>query len=48
MKVIDFKNASCKHCYKCVRSCSVKAIKVRDAQATIMDVRRMPRPLSAI
>ena len=37
MKVIDFKNASCKHCYKCVRSCSVKAIKVRDAQATIMD-----------
>lgn len=37
MKVIDFKNASCKHCYKCVRSCSVKAIKVKDAQATIMD-----------
>ena len=30
MKVIDFKNASCKHCYKCVRSCSVKAIKVKD------------------
>ncbi len=37
MKVIDFKNASCKHCYKCVRSCSVKAIQVKDAQATIMD-----------
>ena len=37
MKVIDFKNASCKQCYKCVRSCSVKAIKVKDAQATIMD-----------
>ena len=28
MKIIDFKTASCKHCYKCVRSCSVKAIKV--------------------
>lgn len=37
MKVIDFKNASCKHCYKCVRSCSVKAIQVKNAQATIMD-----------
>ena len=36
MKVIDFKTASCKHCYKCVRSCSVKAIRVRDAQAQIM------------
>lgn len=36
MKIIDFKNASCKHCYKCVRSCSVKAIKVKNAQAEIM------------
>ncbi|MEE1243992.1 [Fe-Fe] hydrogenase large subunit C-terminal domain-containing protein [Frisingicoccus sp.] len=36
MKIIDFKNANCKHCYKCVRSCSVKAIKVKDAQAQIM------------
>mgnify|MGYP003291362208 CR=1 FL=1 len=36
MKIIDFKNASCKHCYKCVRSCSVKAIKVKNAQAQIM------------
>lgn len=37
MKVIDFKNASCKHCYKCVRSCSVKAIQVKNAQAAIME-----------
>ena len=36
MKIIDFKTASCKHCYKCVRSCSVKAIKVKNAQAQIM------------
>ena len=36
MKIIDFKNASCKHCYKCVRSCSVKAIRVKNAQAQIM------------
>ena len=36
MKIIDFKNASCKHCYKCVRSCSVKAIQVKNAQAQIM------------
>lgn len=37
MKVIDFKDASCKHCYKCVRSCSVKAIRVIHAQAQIMN-----------
>lgn len=36
MKIIDFKDASCKHCYKCVRSCSVKAIRVKNAQAQIM------------
>ncbi len=37
MKVIDFKDASCKHCYKCVRSCTVKAIRVIHAQAQIMN-----------
>ena len=37
MKIIDFKKASCKHCYKCVRSCSVKAIRVKNAQAEIMN-----------
>ena len=37
MKVIDFQNASCKHCYKCVRNCSVKAISVRHEQAHIMN-----------
>lgn len=37
MKVIDFQNASCKHCYKCVRNCSVKAISVRHEQAHIME-----------
>lgn len=36
MSIIDFKNASCKHCYKCVRTCSVKAIRVKNAQAQIM------------
>lgn len=36
MNIIDFKNASCKHCYKCVRICSVKAIRVKNAQAQIM------------
>ena len=37
MKVIDFKSANCKHCYKCVRECSVKAIRVQNAQARIME-----------
>lgn len=36
MKVIDFQDAHCKHCYKCVRNCSVKAISVRNEQAHIM------------
>ncbi len=37
MKVIDFKKASCRNCYKCVRSCAVKAIRVTDGQAAIME-----------
>jgi iron only hydrogenase large subunit-like protein/uncharacterized Fe-S cluster-containing protein len=37
MKVIDFLDANCKNCYKCVRHCSVKAIRVRDGQAQIMN-----------
>ena len=36
MRVIDFKDASCKHCYKCVRYCEVKAISVENEQAHIM------------
>ncbi|MEG0720361.1 MAG: [Fe-Fe] hydrogenase large subunit C-terminal domain-containing protein [Lachnospiraceae bacterium] len=36
MKVIDFQDAQCKHCYKCVRNCSVKAISVRNEQAHII------------
>ena len=36
MQVIDFKDARCRHCYKCVRHCAVKAISVRDEQARIM------------
>lgn len=37
MKVIDFKDAGCKHCYKCVRYCEVKAISVQNEQAHIME-----------
>ncbi|MGO5051142.1 [Fe-Fe] hydrogenase large subunit C-terminal domain-containing protein [Lachnospiraceae bacterium LCP25S3_G4] len=37
MKVIDFQDASCKHCYKCVRHCSVKAISVKNEQAHILE-----------
>lgn len=36
MKVIDFKDAKCRHCYKCVRNCRVKAIAIRDEQAHII------------
>lgn len=36
MRVIDFKDARCRHCYKCVRNCEVKAISVEHEQAHIM------------
>ncbi|MCI8405249.1 MAG: PAS domain-containing protein [Clostridia bacterium] len=36
MKVIDFKDAKCRHCYKCVRNCAVKAIAVENEQARIL------------
>lgn len=36
MNVIDFQDASCRHCYKCVRNCSVKAISVKNEQAHII------------
>ena len=36
MRVIDFRDASCRHCYKCVRHCEVKAISVVNEQAHIM------------
>lgn len=36
MKVIDFKDAKCRHCYKCVRNCKVKAIAVQNEQARVL------------
>lgn len=39
MKIIDFSGSRCKHCYKCVRSCEVKAINVRNSQAAIDETR---------
>ena len=36
VEIIDFKATKCKHCYKCVRYCEVKAIQVRDGRAVIM------------
>lgn len=36
MKVIDFKDAKCRHCYKCVRHCMVKAIAIENEQAHIL------------
>jgi len=36
MSVLQFKKANCKNCYKCVRNCPVKAIKIEDHQAQII------------
>lgn len=36
MNIINFNKANCKNCYKCVRSCPVKAIKIKDEQAEIV------------
>ncbi|MFV0341738.1 MAG: [Fe-Fe] hydrogenase large subunit C-terminal domain-containing protein [Anaerocolumna sp.] len=37
MNVIGFKEAQCRNCYKCVRTCEVKAISVKNEQAQIMN-----------
>lgn len=39
MKLIDFSGSRCKHCYKCVRCCTVKAINIQDSQAVIDESR---------
>jgi len=38
-KYLEFRNARCKDCYKCLRECPVKAIEVKDHQARIIDDR---------
>ncbi|MBP1926496.1 iron only hydrogenase large subunit-like protein/uncharacterized Fe-S cluster-containing protein [Sedimentibacter acidaminivorans] len=37
MKILDFFPANCRNCYKCVRNCSVKAIKMVNDQAQIVE-----------
>lgn len=34
---LEFKPSSCKNCYRCLRECPVKAIKVVDQKAVIME-----------
>lgn len=36
MSIIQFKEANCKNCYKCIRSCPVNAIAFRNDQAEII------------
>lgn len=36
---LEFRNAKCKDCYKCLRECPVKAIEVKDHQARIIENR---------
>ena len=37
MNILQFKKANCKNCYKCVRNCPVKAIRIVDQQAQIVE-----------
>lgn len=39
MDYINFSNARCKNCYKCLRACLVKAIKFKNGQAEIVQDR---------
>ncbi|MCY6369606.1 [Fe-Fe] hydrogenase large subunit C-terminal domain-containing protein [Clostridium ganghwense] len=39
MNYMNFSNASCKNCYKCLRSCPVKAIRFKNQQAEIVEER---------
>ncbi|PAB58211.1 [Fe-Fe] hydrogenase large subunit C-terminal domain-containing protein [Anaeromicrobium sediminis] len=36
MNILNFSKANCKNCYKCLRSCPVKAIKIKNEQAEIV------------
>ncbi len=36
MNVINFQDANCAHCYKCLRNCDVKAIRIKNGQAQIV------------
>ena len=38
MGVIGFRKAKCKDCYKCVRLCEVKAIRIKDEHAQFVAV----------
>lgn len=37
MNIIQFKEANCKNCYKCIRSCPIKAIAFKNEQAEIIE-----------
>ncbi|MGI5977843.1 MAG: 4Fe-4S binding protein, partial [Candidatus Limivicinus sp.] len=37
MGILQFKEVNCKDCYKCVRNCPVKAIRVKNHVASIID-----------
>ena len=37
LKYLDFKEAKCKNCYKCLKNCPVKAIKIEENQAKIIE-----------
>ena len=36
-EILQFRKVNCKNCYKCVRYCPVKAIKIRNHQAQIIE-----------
>ena len=42
LKPIYTKKADCQDCYKCVRECPVKAIKIEDNSACIVDELKIP------
>lgn len=39
MNYLDFKKAQCKNCYKCLKNCAIKAIKIEENQAKIIEER---------
>lgn len=39
MNLLDFSEANCRNCYKCLRTCQVKAVKIKNDQAGIVEER---------
>ena len=46
MQIIHFNSTRCRHCYKCVRNCEIKAISLSSGTSASIVSRILNRPMS--